>query len=100
MAAVQEITVEEYVNGRGEDARVVRRTKFKLHDKRAALVDLGRHVGLFPKDGNTLNVNLSLEALVLDAIKLREAEAEETAIQHSEVASTPPELPDKTSGGH
>jgi hypothetical protein len=38
---------------------------------------------------------LSLEALVLGAIKLREAE-EETAIQHSEVASTPPELPDKT----
>jgi phage terminase small subunit len=47
MAAVQEITVEEYVDGRGEDARVVKRTKFKLHDKRAALVDLGRHVGLF-----------------------------------------------------
>jgi hypothetical protein len=27
--------------------RAVRRVKFKLHDKRAALVDLGRHLGLF-----------------------------------------------------
>jgi hypothetical protein len=47
--ACQEITVEEYVEGRGEEARVVKRTKFKLHDKLAALLDLGRHVGLFPK---------------------------------------------------
>jgi hypothetical protein len=28
----------------------VKRTKFKLSDKRAALVDLGRHLGLFEKD--------------------------------------------------
>jgi phage terminase small subunit len=46
-AALQEVTVEDYLDGRGEDARAVRRVKFKLHDKRAALVDLGRHFGLF-----------------------------------------------------
>jgi phage terminase small subunit len=46
-AALQEVTVEDFTDGRGEDARNVRRVKFKLCDKRAALVDLGRHLGLF-----------------------------------------------------
>lgn len=46
-AALAEVTVEDFKDGRGEDARDVRRVKFKLYDKRAALVDLGRHLGLF-----------------------------------------------------
>lgn len=46
-AALQEVTVEDFKDGRGEDARDVRRVKFKLADKRAALVDLGRHLGMF-----------------------------------------------------
>jgi phage terminase small subunit len=46
-AALAEITVEDFKDGRGEDARDVRRIKFKLHDKRAALVDLGKHLGMF-----------------------------------------------------
>jgi phage terminase small subunit len=96
MAAVQEIIVEEYTEGKGENARPVKRVRFKLHDKRAALVDLGRHVGLFPKDGNTLNVNLSLEALVLGAIKLREAEAEGTVIEHAPVEEDLLKLPPKS----
>ncbi len=41
------MTVEDFLDHRGEEARSVRRVKFKLHDKRAALVDLGRHLGLF-----------------------------------------------------
>lgn len=48
-AALSEITVDDFIEGRGEDARAVRRVKFKLHDKRGALVDLGRHLGLFPE---------------------------------------------------
>ncbi len=47
-AALQEVTVEDFTEGRGEDKRDVRRVKFKLYDKRAALVDLGRHLGMFP----------------------------------------------------
>lgn len=46
-AAISEVTVEEYTEGRGDDARDVKRVKFKLSDKRAALVDMGRHLGMF-----------------------------------------------------
>lgn len=47
MAAVHEVTVETYTEGGGEDARNVKRVKFKLADKRASLVDLGKHLGMF-----------------------------------------------------
>lgn len=46
-AAISEVTSETYMDGRGEDAREVKRTKIKLADKRAALVDLGKHLGMF-----------------------------------------------------
>lgn len=46
-AALAEVTVEDFKDGRGEDARDVRRIRFKLYDKRAALVDIGRHLGMF-----------------------------------------------------
>ena len=46
-AALVEVTVEDYTEGRGENARDVKRVKFKLADKRASLVDLGRHLGMF-----------------------------------------------------
>lgn len=54
-AALQEVTVEEDVErARAEEEEsgnlietVVRKTKFKLYDKRAALVDIGKHLGAF-----------------------------------------------------
>ena len=46
-AAISEVTSEDYLEGRGEDARQIRRTKIKLSDKRAALVDIGKHLGMF-----------------------------------------------------
>jgi phage terminase small subunit len=63
-AALQEVTVERYVEGRGEDAREVKRVKFKLADKRSALVDLGKTIGMFTekRDVNvTGGVTLSVE---------------------------------------
>lgn len=48
-AALVEVTVEDFLDGRGEDARQVRRVKFKLADKRQALVDLGIELGMFVK---------------------------------------------------
>jgi phage terminase small subunit len=46
-AAIQEYTVEHYVDGHGDDAKPVKKIKIKLADKRNALVDLGRHHKLF-----------------------------------------------------
>jgi phage terminase small subunit len=46
-AAIGEVVVEDFKDGRGEDARDVRRIRFKLLDKKGALVDLGRHLGGF-----------------------------------------------------
>jgi phage terminase small subunit len=46
-AAVSEVTIEDFVEGSGEQARTGRRVRLKLYDKRAALVDLGRHLGFF-----------------------------------------------------
>lgn len=52
-AALQEVTVDTFVEGKGEDARTVKRIKFKLYDKRATLIDLGKHLGMF-KDHKVL----------------------------------------------
>lgn len=48
-AALSEVTVEDFKDGRGEDARDVRRVKFKLHDKLSALEKIGNHLGMFKK---------------------------------------------------
>lgn len=45
LAAVQEITVEDFKDGRGEDARDVRRIKFRLADKQAAIERLNKMFG-------------------------------------------------------
>ena len=42
-AAIQELTVETYMDGGGDDAREVKRVKLKLHDKRGPLSELRRH---------------------------------------------------------
>ena len=46
-AALSEVTVEDFKEGRGDNARDVRRIKFKLWDKKGALVDLGKYLGYF-----------------------------------------------------
>lgn len=65
-AALVEVTVEDYTEGRGDDARDVKRVKFKLADKRASLVDLGRHLGMFKdkvEHSGDLTVSGLLEAV-------------------------------------
>ena len=46
-AAIQEVVVDEYKEGRGAAARDVKRVRVKLADKRGALDLLGKHLGLF-----------------------------------------------------
>jgi phage terminase small subunit len=46
-AAIQEMTIETYVEGRGEDAERVKAVKFKLAPKMGALDALGRNLKLF-----------------------------------------------------
>jgi phage terminase small subunit len=46
-AAIKEVVIETFVDGRGDGAQRVRRIRFKLADKLAALVAIGRHLGMF-----------------------------------------------------
>ena len=47
-----ETTIEDFTDGRGEDARDVRRVKIKTLDRLKALETLGRHLGLGDKAHN------------------------------------------------
>ncbi len=45
--AIQELTVDEHIEGKGKSARRVKRTKFKLADKDRSLELLGKNLKLF-----------------------------------------------------
>lgn len=69
-AAVESIqtTVTVTSNKDGSREYETKNTKFKLHDKRAALVDLGKRFGIFPnkteltgKDGGPIEANVTLK---------------------------------------
>ena len=49
--AIKSLTQEVRIEGKGESATKVTTTKVTYHNKNNALRDLGRHLGLFPKDG-------------------------------------------------
>lgn len=46
-AAISEVIIDEFMDGKGDNIRPVKRIRLKLHDKRAALVDIGKHFGMF-----------------------------------------------------
>lgn len=46
-AALQEILVEDFTDGRGDNSRNVRRVKIKMLDKCPALDKLGKYLGMF-----------------------------------------------------
>lgn len=64
-AIISELTVDEYTEGRGEEAREVKKTRIKLSDKQAALDKLTRILGgyrdkvaLTDPDGGPLQINI------------------------------------------
>lgn len=65
-AALQEITVEEFTDGRS-DKRKVRRVKFKLADKTNALLALGKDLGMF-RERHEHNHTVTLVGDLLDEI--------------------------------
>lgn len=46
-AAVASVQSDEYVDGKGEDARLVKKSKITLMDKKGALDSIARHLGMF-----------------------------------------------------
>ena len=63
-AAVQEVIVEEYVEGHGDDARDVKRTRIKLHDKQAALNKLGAMHNMV--DTRNLSVGVAVQVVLTE----------------------------------
>jgi phage terminase small subunit len=76
-AALQDVTVEDYRDGRGKAARDVRKVRFRLADKRASLVDLAKVLGLV-----TDNIHLKGEL----ALSAKQAEEEARALSDEELA--------------
>lgn len=79
LAAIGELTSEEYTEGRGDDARKVKRVKIKLSDKQAALERLAKITGISKdrhevtgKDGEPLTPEVGTRDLaraVLDILR-------------------------------
>ena len=70
-AALSEVTIEDFTDGRGDDARDVRRVKAKLHDKKGALVKLGEHLGMFGPKGTEDDPVHTVTHTVTDADRQR-----------------------------
>lgn len=54
--AISSVEVETYVEGHMDNARDVKRVKFKLHDKQAALMNLAKLCGFITKDASMIDV--------------------------------------------
>jgi phage terminase small subunit len=76
LAALAEITVEDYKDGRGEDARDVRKVKIRLQDKMTALTTLAKHLGLFDGHEPTLVVNNDNRSITINSTTPQEAAKE------------------------
>lgn len=60
-AALCEVTVEDFKDGRGKDARDVRKVRFKLADKRQSIMDLGKLLGVVGPEKIEHSGKLSIE---------------------------------------
>jgi phage terminase small subunit len=63
MSAIKSITVEDYKEGRGEDARDVRKVKLELHDKQVAQEKLMRFKQMYAPETLNINHNVMVKSL-------------------------------------
>lgn len=77
-AAVTSIQCEDYMDGRGEDAREVKKVKITLADKKGALDSLAKHLGMFKdKESSPMEVVVNVGAAnVLDKVYSDEDDSE------------------------
>ena len=64
-AAIQELNIDQYWEGDGEDVREVKKVKFKLADKKGNLEMIGRHLKMFT-DKVEVSGNISLKQIVAE----------------------------------
>lgn len=81
-SAISEVVVDDFMDGRGEDAREVRRVKFKLHGKIEALTLIGKHLGMFV-DKSEVKHEFSIQTLfqTLEQVKAERAKEKADAQQ-------------------
>lgn len=70
-AAIQELVIDEYVEKDGDDLHPIKKTRFKIADKRGALELLGKHLGMF---ADKVDFNGSLEVVFVNNWRQRERE--------------------------
>ncbi len=97
-AAIAEVTVDEYMEGRGPDARPVKRVRVKLADKLRALNMLGQRLGLWRRtldvkceDGAAKVDGGGLSALLEEAARLAAVAADKA--RHEQAETTAKALP-------
>lgn len=59
-AAVSGVKVTTSTTGMGKSRQVEKKVEFRLHDKRAALENLGKHLGVFEKDNQQKNKKVKI----------------------------------------
>lgn len=75
LAALTELETHDYTDGRGEDARDVKKVRLKMSDKRQSLVDLAKLLGyLKEKVEHSGSVGTMPDAEVARVLKMPEAE--------------------------
>jgi phage terminase small subunit len=77
-AAVEEITIDEFVDPAGA---LHRRTRLKLYDKKAALVSLARHLGMFVDRRGHVSLEESIALMTPEERRVRVFELLERELQ-------------------
>ncbi len=90
---IQELTQEEWVEGRGKDAAKVRKTKIKLYNKLDALEKLARHLKLY--DGVIERERNHTHSRTVRHISVEEVDAEVEEMFNAAPRLPPPLVPIK-----